>query len=688
MKLFFHKLTHWEYWPYHVVYLPVYFQYIYYILKTRSFFYFSASNPTIKNGGFFMESKMEIYDLIPKKYYPTTLFIKQNEVLDTVLDKILKTQISFPCIAKPDAGLRGTAVQKLEQISDLKKYIEKANFDYLIQNLIPYKNEIGLFYVRYPNQKKGTITGIVKKEFLSVTGDGKSTIKELILKNKERLLSQKEPVRFIFSHSALREGWDNPNVFVICMLKHSDSEISRRQEVGRGLRLAVNEFGERMDHPAMVHDINVLTVISSESYKEFVDGLQKEISGSLANRPRQANEAFFKGKLLITDSGTVEVGQDLAAGIEFYLVQQGYVDRNKHITETYHQAKLDRTLAELPADLREFTPQVFELIDSVFCEAALPRPEDSRRSKTNPLNSNFDKKEFRDLWSRINKKAVYKVAFDSSELIEKCVSSLDCELHVTPLQYTVKIGKQAHELTSEVLKRGEGFELDGSHTAQGQPIETHISYDLLGKITENVGLTRGTVAEILSRIQPSVFQQYANNPEQFISECGRIIKEQKATVIIEQLTYDAINDCYDATIFTTAQTGNDFSRATEILKKHIFDYAMIDSDIERQFVSELDISNEVVVYAKLPRGFLIPTPVGDYNPDWAIAFVEGKYKHIYFVAETKGTLSSMKLRPEEKTKIDCARKFFKAIDKDTPPNNVRYEMVDSYSALVSLIAAR
>ena len=511
---------------------------------------------------------------------------------------------------------------------------------------------------------------------------------ELILKNKERLLSQKEPVRFIFSHSALREGWDNPNVFVICMLKHSDSEISRRQEVGRGLRLAVNEFGERMDHPAIVHDINVLTVISSESYKEFVDGLQKEISGSLASRPRQANEAFFKGKLMITDFGTVEVGQDLAAGIEFYLVQQGYVDRHKHITDTYHQAKLEGTLAELPADLREFAPQVFELIDSVFSEASLPIPEDGRRSKTNPLNSNFDKKEFKDLWSRINKKAVYKVAFDSSELIEKCISSLDSELHVTPLQYTVKIGKQVHELTPEALKRGEGFELDGSHTAQGQPIETHIRYDLLGKITENVDLTRGTVAEILSRIQPSAFQQYANNPEQFISECSRIIKEQKATVIIEQLTYDTINDCHDVSIFTTAQTGNDFSRATEILKKHIFDYAMIDSDIERQFVSELDTSNDVVVYAKLPRGFLIPTPVGDYNPDWAIAFVEGQYKHIYFVAETKGTLSSMKLRPAEKTKIDCARKFFKAIDKDESPNNVRYEMVDSYSALVDLIATR
>ena len=159
-------------------------------------------------------------------------------------------------------------------------------------------------------------------------------------------------------------------------------------------------------------------------------------------------------------------------------------------------------------------------------------------------------------------------------------------------------------------------------------------------------------------------------------------------MIIEQLTYDTINDCHDVSIFTTAQTGNDFSRATEILKKHIFDYAMIDSDIERQFVSELDTSNDVVVYAKLPRGFLIPTPVGDYNPDWAIAFVEGQYKHIYFVAETKGTLSSMKLRPAEKTKIDCARKFFKAIDKDESPNNVRYEMVDSYSALVDLIATR
>ena len=234
---------------------------------------------------------------------------------------------------------------------------------------------------------------------------------DLILKNKERLLSLDEPVRFIFSHSALREGWDNPNVFVICALKHSDNTISRRQEVGRGLRLSVNQHGDRMDHPAIVHDVNVLTVVASESYKDFVAALQKDISESLSARPKVADEAFFTGKVLKTASGDMEVTPQLAKQIYKYLLKNDYTDDSDHITGTYHDAKKAETLAELPPELKPYAAQVYQLIDSVFSASQLPEIGDDRRPKKNPLNANFDKQEFKALWSRINHKAAYSVSF-------------------------------------------------------------------------------------------------------------------------------------------------------------------------------------------------------------------------------------------------------------------------------------
>ena len=183
LRLTWHKLTHWEYWPYQVVYTPIYFQYIYYALRTRSFFYFNASNPTIRNGGFFMESKKEIYDLIPEAYYPKTVLINSGTSLEEINENIIKNKIEFPFIAKPDIGLRGTAVKKIDSVEDLIKYSTKANFDFLIQEFIPYPNEIGLFYVKLPNEMNGKITGIVSKEFLIIKGNGLNTIKELLLKD-------------------------------------------------------------------------------------------------------------------------------------------------------------------------------------------------------------------------------------------------------------------------------------------------------------------------------------------------------------------------------------------------------------------------------------------------------------------------------------------------------------------------
>ena len=514
---------------------------------------------------------------------------------------------------------------------------------------------------------------------------------DLILKDKERLLSFAEPVRFIFSHSALREGWDNPNVFVICTLKHSDNTISRRQEVGRGLRLCVNQSGDRMDHPATVHDVNVLTVVASESYKDFVAALQKDISESLSARPRVADEAYFTGKVLKTDSGDVEVTPQLAKQIYKYLLKHDYTDDTDRISGEYHEARKIGALAALPPELAPHAEQVFKLIDSVFSESQLPEIGDDRKPKKNPLNANFEKQAFKELWNRINRKAAYSVSFDSEELIQKAIKILndkDEGLKVTPLQYTIQHGEQAATLTYDEIKGSHAFELKDAVTETNRvSIHSAVKYDLVGKLSEGTQLTRRTVVDILKGLNTAVFSQYKTNPESFIAEAIRLINEQKATVIIEHLAYDPVEDRFDLDIFTAGQTKQDFSNAVRTPKHHIYDFVLPDSGSkpEREFAEALEADADVVVYAKLPRGFLIPTPVGDYNPDWAISFREGSVKHIYFVAETKGSMSSMDLREIEKTKIQCARKFFDEMNRRFAPENVKYDVVDSFGKLMEVV---
>ncbi|MCK5544289.1 MAG: hypothetical protein KAI35_03665, partial [Desulfobulbaceae bacterium] len=503
----------------------------------------------------------------------------------------------------------------------------------------------------------------------------------LILKDKERLLSMDEPVRFIFSHSALSEGWDNPNVFVICTLKHSDSSIRKRQEVGRGLRLCVNQVGDRIDSGANIHDINLLTVVASESYKDFVRDLQKEISDSLSDRPRKADEAYFAGKVLKTEKGDVVISPQMATELFFYLVQNQYVNTAKEITSTYHDAKKNDELAALPENLQPHATQIMQLIDSVFSEAGLPEIEDGRKAKPNPLNKNFDKAEFKALWEKINRKAAYTVHFDTAELIKKCVAALDKELRVTKLQYTVQRGEQSDSLTDEDLRKGQGFTLKENESDYlTSSVHSAVKYDLIGKLTEDTQLTRNTIAEILKGINVAVFSQYRQNPEDFMQKAAKIINEQKATAVVEHLSYNPVDDRHDLHKIFTVDKQQDFSRAVKT-ERHVYDYVFTDSKTERAFVTELDKSVEVMVYAKLPRGFFIPTPVGNYNPDWAIAFKEGAVKHIYFIAETKGSMSSMELREIEKCKIDCARKFFNRITSD----QVKYDVVDSFGKLMDLV---
>ena len=237
----------------------------------------------------------------------------------------------------------------------------------------------------------------------------------------------------------------------------------------------------------------------------------------------------------------------------------------------------------------------------------------------------------------------------------------------------------------EDLASSSGFAVKTTQThTETVSAGSQVKYDLLGEITEKTQLTRRTAAAILRGVTPETFAKFRLNPEQFITEAARLINEQKATVIVEHLAYDTLEDRFDSAIFTENQTAQDFSKAGSKLKKHIYDYVVTDSKIERSFVTELDTSHEVAVYAKLPRGFFIPTPVGDYNPDWAIAFTEGSVKHVYFVAETKGSLSTLQLKGVEEAKIECARKFFASLSEKNG-DDVTYDVVTDYTELMQLV---
>ena len=514
---------------------------------------------------------------------------------------------------------------------------------------------------------------------------------DLILKNKERLLSFEEPTRFIFSHSALREGWDNPNVFQICTLKHSDSTTQKRQEVGRGLRLCVNQAGNRMDAETLgdkVHEINVLTVIASESYAPFVADLQKQIRDVLYDRPTKATIEYFSGKSIKIDDKPVKVDDRQARAIYQYLVRNNYVDEEDRVTQDYRDDVQNNTLAPVPEVLKPIEDGVHALVQAIYDDTLLKKMfEDGNKPKVldNPLNERFEKEEFQRLWKTINHKYAYTVDFDSDELIAKAIAHIDSELYVSQLQYTVTFAEQKAVLSADMVREGSSFNDAKSKTSALKHAHTsQVAYDLIGKIAEGTVLTRRTVAAILQGIKPTTFAMYRNNPEEFITKVIRLIKEQKATMIVEHITYDTIEGSYDSSIFTaekSALTMDKAYRAQKAIQDYVFTDGSAEKSVERKFAESLDGAEEVFIYAKLPKGFYIPTPVGHYSPDWAIVFHEGKVKHIYFVAETKGTMESLNLRPIEKAKIDCAKKLFSRLSNGL----VTYDHVDSYQELLNKV---
>lgn len=510
---------------------------------------------------------------------------------------------------------------------------------------------------------------------------------ELIMKEKERLLSFDEPTRFIFSHSALKEGWDNPNVFQICTLKNTDSgsEIRRRQEVGRGMRLCVDKSGVRQDTELLgnqVHDINRLTIVASESYEEFAKGLQKEIASALGDRPIIADFNYFHSKTLTNSEGYTK---KLTNNETFHLLkelQELYVlDNDFKVTEKGEEIIENKEL-KLSDDFQPYVDSIASLLQNVYIGVP-PMAEDERKTISVTPNTNYAKKEFQELWKKINLKTVYEVKFDTPKLIEESEHLINAKLNISQRRYHIVTGEQQEVESKEELQRGEGIvQTDSENQTIDSDIYSNTAYDLIGEIESKTNLKRTTIATILQRIKLEKFLMFRKNPEEFIARTSNIINEVKASMIINNIVYHRTDEYFDAkTIFGNEQN---MLRTDTILKKHIYDFINTDSKVEQEFARNLEVATEVVVYAKLPRGFYISTPTGKYNPDWAIVLDKEKVKHIYFIAETKGSEKESDLRSVEKLKIHCATEHFKAISG----TEVKFDVIHNYGKLLEIAQLR
>ena len=613
------------------------------------------------------------------------LFYKGIKVLSLFFIDEVANYREYDATGQPVNGKYATMFEEEYEdiVSNLQISIGEDDYIKYLNSIAASKTHAGYFSVDGKGKMINSKVG--RKE---TTSDDVSAY-ELIMKNKELLLDRdpkKSPVRFIFSHSALREGWDNPNVFQICTLKQSSSDVRKRQEVGRGLRLCVNQDGERMDTNALgndVHNVNVLTVIASESYDSFAKGLQTELAEAVADRPRAVTPELFEGKMITDSKGDTDViTAATAREIWLNMRMNGYIDKAGALTDKYYADKANGELS-VAEEVSDSAASIIQIVDSIY-DAKSMQPENARSNNVE-LQVDKDKlamPEFKALWSKINAKSVYVVDFDTDELVRKSIASLDSKLRVSKIFFKVETGIMDNIKSKNALAAGEAFIKEKSENrAMTVAANSNVKYDLVGKLVDETGLTRKAIIAILQGIRPDIFNQFKDNPEEFILKAAALINDQKATAIIEHITYDVLDEHYGVDVFTDPTIKGKLGVNAMKAKKHLYDHIVYDSSNEHDFAKELDTNVDVAVYVKLPDGFYISTPVGHYNPDWAIAFYEGKVKHIYFVAETKGSMNSMQLRLIEESKIHCAREHFKAISS----GNVVYDVVDSYKSLLDKV---
>ncbi|MBO6310216.1 MAG: DEAD/DEAH box helicase family protein [Oribacterium sp.] len=633
------------------------------------------------------------------------IYVRRHQIRETILSHIQKERKLFKM------GIKCLSLFFIDHVDNYRIYLEgggtakgiyaemfEQEYNDIVNNLqLEFSDDPE--YVRYLRRFKaeevhnGYFSRDKKGNFVQLSEskmENDASAYDLIMRDKEKLLSFDEPTRFIFSHSALKEGWDNPNVFQICTLKDSDNQTKKRQEVGRGMRLCVNDKGERQDESVLhggVFDVNELTVIASESYNSFAAKLQTEIAEAVGDRPQKVQPSLFMGMTLVNLDGSNErqVDDDTANDINFMLRFNGYITKQGQLTQKFFDEKQQGVL-DFGEEYNEFKDSIVKKLDAVFDPESV-KPEDARKHREAKFDSQkFARKEFQELWRKINSQTYYTVNFKTEDLIFRAVYELDTHLKVSEINIHVVEGTMDEIKSKKQLEAGMAMRVREADTHKVlELVGENVRYDLIGKLVEDTGLTRKAIVTILKRISPKTFNMFKANPEEFIIKAGNIINQCKAVAVVEHVAYHKTNREYDSDIFSASSLKGKLGVNALESQKSLYDIVVVDSKgIEMNFAKDLEKENDVAVYTKLPSGFYINTPVGHYNPDWAIVFKEGTdVKHIYFVAETKGYSSDevTDYRETEKVKIECARRHFAAISNSA----VTYDVVKDYNELWNIV---
>lgn len=587
-----------------------------------------------------------------------------------------------------------------DEKGEYARYFEEEYQAQLNSRLISESNPAYVDYLKKysPDQVHKGYFSIDKKTGHSIDttkedNENNTSAYDLILKNKERLLSFDEPTRFIFSHSALREGWDNPNIFQICTLRNTNSEIQKRQEIGRGLRIALNQNGTRQDLSVLgkeFFDVNKLTVIANDSYDNFVRGLQEEYKQNIYERPSKADEQYFISKFIINcETGEkTQISKEQSHSIYRWLLKNDYLDDNDNVTDKFKEDLSKDSVESLPIELIPYKESIINLVSKVGTKGEIDIENGNKPVINNSLNSNFKTKEFQELWNNINHKYSYRVSFDSNELIENCINSIKANLtSVTRLKYNVVTGQQNNQITKMDLDNKNSFSQERSGSYSENIDASHFTsakYDLIYNIAKKTNLIRKTVSKIIIGTKETL-RFFRENPEEYINKVSELINQQKASVIVNHISYYPMEDRFESDIFNESHKDFDSNKVFES-KKAIQDYVFVDGNakngnsIEMNFAKQLEAQKDVKVYAKLPSKFYIPTPMGKYTPDWAIVFENDKSREIYFIAETKGSLDSLELRAVEQGKINCAKSLY-----NKEGSKLHYEQVTKFDDLYNSI---
>ena len=519
----------------------------------------------------------------------------------------------------------------------------------------------GYFAIDKKNVKGNTV-----EMYKESRGEGKTQADEgayqLIMKDKERLLDLKTPLKFIFSHSALREGWDNPNVFQICTLNETASTIKKRQEIGRGLRIAVNQEGERV----YGFDVNTLTVMANEAYEEFAEKLQKEIEEDEGIRFGVVEKHLFARVVVNAEGETIEhLGTDKSSELVEHMEQKGYIDNRGRIQDSLRQ-DLAKGELDLPEEFKPQADQIGRLLKKAAGKLNVRNADKAERVKVNKQVL-LDER-FKELWDRIKHKTTFRVDFNPEELIRKCSKKLERDLVVSKARFVFRTG------TLSIDRGGVGAE-DGTEQMFVYDAKDFAIPDIVTYLQNETQLTRRTIVEILRR--SGKLSLFGRNPQKFMEQATAFIKNELQLLLVDGIKYQKIGDdqVWAQELFESEELIGYLDQNMLKSDKSVYEHVVYDSDVEEQFAKAFERAEEVKVYAKLPAWFKIETPLGTYNPDWAVVVEVDGQERLYFVVETKGSLFSGDLRAKEQAKIDCGREHFKALDEE-----ISFAVANSYDA--------